>query len=390
MSGDTNNDKLNGIVLALCAMAAIIICNSPFLNYYQALLDTEVLIQIGDIKLGKALILWVNEGLMAIFFLSVTLEIKKEMIYGSLNTNIKRVLPLWGAIGGMLVPAAIYIYITQSMPEVFDGWAIPTATDIVFAISLLGLIYDNCPQAVRSFLLALAVFDDIGAIIIIAVYYTNHISTASMILMPTLCLVLFGLNRYKITAMSVYVFTGVILWFIVLKSGVHATLAGIFLGLALPSEKLSKKESLADRAERKLHPWVNYFILPVFAFTNAGVSFSGITAEHFIHLMPIAIVCGLVFGKQLGITLFSYLAVLFKLAELPKDLGWHDVYGVSILCGVGFTMSLFIGTLAFENSIGYFTVWVRLGVIIGSLISALLGAIYFKILYRKKHVKAIT
>jgi NhaA family Na+:H+ antiporter len=376
-----NHDKLNGIILSLCAISAIVVCNSPLYNYYADLLNTIMSIKIGSYQLAKPLILWVNEGLMALFFLAVTLEIKHEMIFGSLSSSSKRLFPFWGALGGMLFPALIYFYITASTPEVFDGWAIPTATDIVFALSLLGICYDNCPTSVRSFLLALAVFDDIGAILIIALYYSNNISLLSITLILSLSAVLYMLNRYKVALVSLYVFVGACVWLVVLKSGVHATLAGIFVGMALPYESTNGEKPLAERAQDGLYPWVNYFILPVFAFTNAGVSFSGITMDHLFHVMPIAIILGLVLGKQIGITLFSYLSVKLKLAEVPGKMSWHDIYGVSILCGVGFTMSLFIGTLAFEDNIGYFSVWVRLGVLLGSAISAILGIIYFKILY---------
>ena len=384
MAGTQHSEKRNGIILAIFAAIAIIACNTPLKTYYQQLLNTLMTIQIGDYHLSKPIIMWVNEGLMAIFFLAVTLEIKHEMFSGSLNTNSKRALPLWGAIGGMIVPAGIYLYLCQGMPDITDGWAIPTATDIVFALSLLSIVYENCPQSVRSFLLALAVFDDIGAIVIIAVYYTTEIARISLILMPLLSLVLFALNRKNVQSISLYMFIGIILWIIVLKSGIHATLAGIAVGLALPSDNLSGKKPLAEKVEKKLYPWVNYFILPLFAFANAGVSFSGLTTEKLFHIMPIAIICGLVFGKQIGITLFSYIAVKLRIAELPKSFKWHDIYGISILCGVGFTMSLFIGALAFENNTNHYPILVRLGVIIGSLISAILAALYFKILHSNK------
>lgn len=384
MAGNQHAEKRNGILLAICAIIAIIACNTPLNTYYQQILNTIMIIQVGDYKLAKPTVMWINEGLMAIFFLAVTLEIKHEMFFGSLNTNSKRALPLWGAIGGMIVPAAIYLYLCQGTPDILDGWAIPTATDIVFALSLLSIVYENCPQSVRSFLLALAVFDDIGAIVIIAVYYTSEVATTSLVLMPLLSLLLLVLNRKKVQSISFYMFIGVLLWVIVLKSGVHATLAGIAVGLALPSGNTSGKKPLAEKVEKKLYPWVNYFILPLFAFANAGVSFSGISTEKLFHIMPIAIICGLVFGKQIGITLFSYLAVKLRIAELPKSFKWHDVYGISILCGVGFTMSLFIGALAFENNTNHYSVLVRLGVIFGSLISAILAALYFKILHSNK------
>lgn len=384
MAGNQHAEKRNGIILAICAVIAIIACNTSLNLYYQQILNTIITIQVGNYKLSKPTLMWVNEGLMAIFFLAVTLEIKHEMFFGTLNTNCKRALPLWGAIGGMFVPAAIYFYLCQGMPEIIDGWAIPTATDIVFALSLLSIVYENCPQSVRSFLLALAVFDDIGAIVIIAIYYTTEIAKISLILIPLLTLILFALNRKKIQTTSLYMFIGFILWVTVLKSGIHATLAGIAVGLALPSNNPSSDELLTEKIKKKLDPWVNYFILPLFAFSNAGVSFSGISTDNLFHIMPIAIIIGLVFGKQIGITFFSYIAVKLRIAELPKAFNWHDIYGISILCGVGFTMSLFIGALAFENSTNHYPILVRLGVIVGSLISAILAAIYFKILHGNK------
>jgi len=380
MDSTKNNDKQTGIILALCAISAIIVCNTSFYGLYQNLINSPILIKIGDYELGKPIILWINEGLMAIFFLFVTLEIKREMISGSLNTHAKRALPFWGALGGMIVPAFIYLYLTNHDPSLFDGWAIPTATDIVFALSLLSLIVDNCPKSIRAFLLALAVFDDIGAIIIIALYYTNHISILSFVMMVLCCFGLYMFNKKKITKLAAYVLVGSVLWLCVLKSGVHATLAGIVVALALPTTSNNGNRSLAEDVEHNLEPWINYFVLPVFAFANSGVSFAGTTISHLLHIMPIAIICGLVIGKQIGITLFSYLAIKLKLAELPENISMLHIYGVSILCGVGFTMSLFIGTLAFEDAVGHFSLWVRVGVIGGSVLSALLAVFYFKML----------
>lgn len=376
MSDSASNDKCIGIILALCAVAAIIACNSPLEPLYNEWIQTNMLVQVGDYALKKPLILWVNEGLMALFFLLVTLEIKREMTVGTLNTHNKRALPFFAAIGGMLFPALIYIGLTLDQPSLFNGWAIPTATDIVFALSLLGIIVKNCPQSIRSFLLALAVFDDIGAIIIIAVYYSNAISLISASMMVLCSGLLYYFHYKKITNLAPYLLVGAILWLCVLKSGVHATLAGIVVALALPSDGV---DSLSERVEHGLTPWVNYLILPLFAFTNAGITFIGTTTAHFFHIMPIAIVAGLVVGKQLGITACSYLAVKLRYAALPESMKWSDIYGVSMLCGVGFTMSLFIGTLAFESNMEQFALWIRVGVMGGSLLSALCAWLYFNI-----------
>jgi NhaA family Na+:H+ antiporter len=377
MSGSGSNDKMMGIILALCALAAIIACNSPLADLYNDLIQVHVSLQFGKYALGKSLVLWVNEGFMALFFLLVTLEIKREMTVGTLNTHTKRALPFFAAIGGMIVPALIYIILTRDQPQLFPGWAIPTATDIVFALSLLGIIVKNCPQSIRSFLLALAVFDDIGAILIIAVYYSNDVSLLSVGIIALCSGLLYYFYKRELNLMLPYILVGILLWVCVLKSGVHATLAGIIVALAFPNQ-------LATRVEHGLTPWVNYFILPVFAFTNAGIAFTGTTISHFVDIMPVAIVAGLVIGKQIGITLCSFLAVKLRLASLPDTMGWKEVWGVAMLCGVGFTMSLFIGTLAFESQLEQYALWIRVGVMGGSLLSALCAWIYFHAIRRTR------
>lgn len=379
MSGTGSNDTLMGIILASCALAAIIVCNSPFSDLYNDLIQVHLSIKLGKYALDKSLVLWINEGLMALFFLLVTLEIKREMTVGTLNTYSKRALPFFAAIGGMIVPALIYIVLTADQPQLFPGWAIPTATDIVFALSLLGMIVKNCPQSIRSFLLALAVFDDIGAIIIIAVYYSNDISLFSAGMIALCSGLLYYFHQKKLATLTPYILVGLVLWVCVLKSGVHATLAGIVVALALPNEGVN---SLAAQVENDLTPCVNYCILPLFAFANAGITFAGTTASHLFHIMPLAIMTGLVIGKQLGITTCSYLAVKFRLASLPTGMTWQDILGVSMLCGVGFTMSLFIGSLAFETELEQFALWIRVGVMGGSLLSALCAWLYFRMVRR--------
>lgn len=378
MQKSNQTEKNIGIILLLCSVAAIVICNSPLKHWYDHLLDIPMTFQIGTLKLQKPIILWVNEGLMAIFFLFVTLEIKKEMLTGSLNTNMKRAFPFIAAIGGMIVPACLYLYIIAGNHELISGWAIPTATDIVFSISLLAIIGAQSNHNVRSFLLALAIFDDVGAILIIAIYYTNAISLLSIISMIIAGILLFTLNRLQVKSLAAYVLVGIFLWLSVLKSGVHATLAGIAIALALPSTAPKNKKSMAKRVKRSLEPWVHYLILPVFAFTNSGVSFLNVSFHQVFTAMPVAIIVGLFFGKQIGITLFSYLGTKLKLAHIPRGLSWREVYGVSILCGIGFTMSLFIGALAFEDMVGNYATMVRAGVMAGSLLSAIFATIYFK------------
>lgn len=378
MQERNQEEKHFGIILLLCSIAAIVLCNTPLKVLYDHLLDIPLIFQIGDLKLQKPIILWVNEGLMAIFFLSVTLEIKKEMTVGSLNSNMKRAFPLVAAIGGMAMPAVFYYYCVGAGSPLLAGWAIPTATDIVFSISLLAVIGANASHNIRAFLLALAIFDDIGAILIIAIYYTNTISITSIIDMIVTTGLLVVLNRMKVKSLAAYVLVGCVLWISILKSGLHATLAGIAIALAFPDTNSDGEESLADRVEKSLKPWVHYFILPLFAFTNSGVSFLNMTSEQIFTAMPAAIIIGLFFGKQIGITLFSYLGTKLKLAQIPTGLSWKEVYGTALLCGIGFTMSLFIGSIAFEDMLEHYTTMVRAGVMTGSILSAVFATIYFK------------
>ena len=364
-----------GIILLLCSIAAIIICNTPLKVLYDHLLDIPLIFQLGTLKLQKPIILWVNEGLMAIFFLFVTLEIKKEMSTGGLNSNLKRAFPLIAAVGGMVVPAFIYFYCIGGDSTLVNGWAIPTATDIVFSISLLAILGANSSHNARTFLLALAIFDDIGAILIIAIYYTNTISLLSIAAMLASIVILFILNKFRVQSLAAYVLVGILLWICALKSGLHATLAGIAIALALPDDG---KHSLSSRVEESLTPWVHYFILPIFAFTNSGVSFLNMSFNQIFTAMPVAIMLGLFIGKPIGITLFSYLGTKLKLAQIPNGLSWKEICGVGMLCGIGFTMSLFIGSIAFEDMLEHYTTMVRAGVMTGSVLSAILATVYFK------------
>jgi NhaA family Na+:H+ antiporter len=344
---------------------------------YQHMLNLPIAIHLGTLSLSKPLLLWVNEGLMALFFCYVTLEIKHEMLSGSLSQPSQRIFPFWAAIGGMLVPALCYFLAIGHNPHLYPGWAIPTATDIVFALCLLSVAYPKAPISVRSFLLALAVFDDIGAILIIALYYSNDITWLSMLLSAILCAALVTLQRMDSQKLRYYVLLGLLLWLVVLKSGVHATVAGIIVALALPNTAHNASPSLSAVVEQKMAYFIGYFVLPLFAFVNSGIILTGVSFAEIFHTLPMAITLGLFLGKQMGITLMSYIAVRFRLAALPDNMDWLDVYGVSIICGIGFTMSLFIGTLAFDESMGYYALWVRVGVIAGSVLSALYAYIFF-------------
>lgn len=384
MVSKISNEIKNGLILIFFTVLAIAVCNSPLSEYYYQILDMPIMLAIASYKLSKPLILWVNEGFMAIFFLYVTLEIKEEMINGTLDSWGKRALPFFAAIGGMLIPALCYIYITSNTKEVFDGWAIPTATDIVFSLSVLAMIYRGNNNALRVFLLSLAVFDDIGAIAIIAFYYTSNILISAIITATIAASILFLLNLCKINNASPYMIVGTILWVATLKSGVHATLAGIAIALALPNCKNKQQnKSVSNHIEHSLKPWINYFILPIFAFVNAGISFNNSSLSHIFDNMTIAIIVGLFFGKQIGIIIFSYLGIKLRLATMPEGLDWKGIYGVSLLCGIGFTMSLFIGTLAFEAQLDKYAVWIKMGVILGSLLSAITATLYFKLFLNK-------
>ena len=315
---------------------------------------------------------------MAVFFCYVTLEIKREMISGSLSSSAKRILPFWAAIGGMLVPALCYFWVIGNNTALTAGWAIPTATDIVFALCLLSVAYPAAPTSVRSFLLALAVFDDIGAILIIALYYSNQITWLSITLVVLLCSILALMRHKSVNRLFPYLAVGALLWLVVLKSGVHATLAGIIVALALPEKGIANQASLSDQLEAKIAYPVSFIILPIFAFVNSGISFSGVTVSQIFDTLPIAITMGLFFGKQIGITIASYIAVQLRMAALPDNMRWSDVYGVSIICGIGFTMSLFIGTLAFDETVGMYALWVRVGVILGSLLAAVYAFLFYQ------------
>ncbi len=371
-------ESASGILLMIAAVLAMIIANSPLSYLYESLLDIPVEIRIGALHIAKPLILWINDGLMAVFFFLIGLELKRELMEGALSNPKNLVLPTFAAVGGMLVPAIIYASINWNDPVAVKGWAIPAATDIAFALGILAFFGKRVPIALKVFLVSLAIMDDMGAIIIIAIFYTSDLSTSSLIIAAVAIIVLSFLNHYKMKHLPPYLLVGLVLWVAVLKSGVHATLAGVLLAFFIPLKTTSNNEqSLAKSLEHDLHGTVSFVIIPIFAFANAGVSLNGLSLSSILEPVPLGIILGLFFGKQIGVMLFSFIAIKLKVASLPENVNWKQLYGVSFLCGIGFTMSLFIGSLAFEQS-GTEEIFLndRLGILIGSTISAIIGYFY--------------
>jgi len=368
-------ESASGILLVIAGALAMVAANTALVGWYDALLSAPFKIQLGDFKLDKPLVIWVNDLLMAIFFLLVGLEIKREVVMGELSDGAKVALPAIAALGGMIVPAAIYAWINWGDPVGIRGWAIPSATDIAFALGLLSLFGERVPVGLKIFLMTLAVLDDLGAIVIIALFYTSDLSVAALMLAGLAIAGLLALNRFGVMRIAPYILIGLVLWVCVLKSGVHATLAGVVTALFIPArDPAHPGHPPLTRLEHALHPWVAFGILPIFAFANAGVNLTGLSMKDLLQPIPLGIMLGLVVGKQLGVFTFAWLAVKLGLARLPGGVDFKQVYGVAIICGIGFTMSLFIGMLAFENaSPGEVIVTDRLGVLSGSLISAIVG-----------------
>lgn len=366
------------------AVIAIVLANSPLQSYYALLIDTPVEIRIGALEIAKPLLLWINDGLMAIFFFLVGLELKREFIEGELSDKKKIILPGIGALGGMVVPALIYVYLNIDDDIALKGWAIPTATDIAFALGVLSLLGSRVPASIKIFLTSLAIFDDIGAIIIIAIFYTAKISILSLTIAFFCIVILFWINKRNPASTSIYIMVGVVMWVAMLKSGVHATLVGIILAMFIPMQsKTTKGYSPLKRMEQDLHSLVAFFVLPAFAFANAGINFSEIGSEQIFHGVTLGTALGLVFGKQFGVFVFCWLAVKFKLTQLPNDISWATLYGTAALCGIGFTMSLFIGSLAFEETDVNLLFDERLGIIFGSILSGVIGYLVLKSSLRK-------
>lgn len=367
-------EAAGGIILMIAAVAALILANTPLASYYQLLIDTPVSVQVGSFKIAKPFLLWINDGLMAVFFFLIGLELKRELLEGELSDKANVILPGIGALGGMIVPALFYVYFNYQDPVALKGWAIPAATDIAFALGILSLLGSRVPVSVKVFLTSLAIFDDIGAILIIALFYTENISFAALGIVALSILVLVLLNRRHVEARSVYIFIGIVMWVAMLKSGVHATLTGVMLAMFIPMRSKSRPDfSPLKTLEHDLHSVVAFAILPLFAFANAGIRVIGLGMDQLFHGVPLGIALGLFLGKQLGIFGFIWAAVKMKLTKLPTGFSWMTLYGTAALCGVGFTMSLFIGSLAFEETGVNLLFDERLGIILGSLFSGLVG-----------------
>lgn len=367
-------ESAGGILLMFSAALAIVLANSPLHGYYDMLIDTVVAISIGDFDISKPLLLWVNDGMMAVFFLLIGLELKREFIEGELSDPKNIILPGLGAIGGMAVPAAIYVFINQDNPAALNGWAIPAATDIAFALGVLSLLGSRIPTSLKVFLTSLAIFDDVGAILIIAFFYTSHISGTALLVVSVCLAVLIYMNRSGVIDKSLYITIGVVMWVAMLKSGVHATLTGVLLAMFIPNETPADRNiSPLKNLEYDLHAAVAFIILPFFAFCNSGINLRGVGMEQVLHGVPLGIALGLFIGKQLGVFGLCWIGVKLKLTELPADINWKLLYGAAALSGIGFTMSLFIGSLAFQETGVNRLFDERLGIIIGSLLSGILG-----------------
>ncbi|MFK0572025.1 Na+/H+ antiporter NhaA [Endozoicomonas sp.] len=372
-------DYAIGILLFISAALAMLSANTFFAEYYDLLLSTPMRITIGALDIHKPFLLWINDGLMAIFFLLIGLEVKQEVLEGELSSPAQIILPGIGAIGGMLVPALFYVAFNYTDPVAIKGWAIPAATDIAFAVGILALLGKRVPASLMIFLLALAIIDDLGAIIIIAIFYTEDLSLTSMGIASVLLAVLAFFNYRGVTRIGPYMVVGTLLWICVLKSGVHATLAGVLLAFTIPLKVVDRQgRSPLKALQHNLHSPVNYIILPIFAFANAGLELNAEQVRSLLTPIPLGIVTGLFLGKQIGVFSFCWLAVKSGLAKLPTNSNWIQMYGLSILCGIGFTMSLFISSLAFENVSTSYLVSDRIGVLTGSILSAVFG---FAILY---------
>lgn len=366
-------ESAGGILLFFAAVLAMLLANSALEPIYQLVLSTPVEVRVGALDIDKPLLLWINDGLMAVFFFLVGLELKRELAEGELSDRRNVILPGIGAVGGMAVPALIYAFFNYDDPEAINGWAIPAATDIAFALGVLTLLGSRVPTSIKIFLTSLAIFDDIGAIIIIAIFYTSQISFTALVVVACCIPPLFLLNRFNVVSKSPYMLIGIIMWIATLKSGVHATLAGVVLAMFIPMRcKADPDYSPVRGLEHDLHSVVAFFILPVFAFANAGLNLKGITTEQLFHGVPVGIALGLFIGKQLGIFGFCWLFIKMGVASLPRGMTWMGLYGTAALCGIGFTMSLFIGSLAFGD-VADRMFDERLGIIFGSLCSGIVG-----------------
>jgi len=370
-------EAASGLVLLFAAIIALIISNSILAELYFTTLNKYLFIGINNFGLKLSVLHWINDALMAIFFFFVTLEIKREFLQGELSNIKQALLPIIAAVGGMLVPALIYVFINLGDGETLNGWAIPSATDIAFSLGVLSLLGKRVPLSLKVFLTALAIIDDLGAIVIIALFYSGDLSIMYLSLMLLAFIILLVINKYNIKIFLPYLVLGLFLWDFTHNSGIHATIAGVLLALTIPHRKKEKDFSLLLKIEHSISPYVAFGIMPIFAFANAGVSLEGLSFSSLLNKVPLGILLGLFVGKQLGVFVFSYASIKLKIAQMPNNSNWFNLYGVGILTGIGFTMSLFVGNLAFVDNVQYMD-GVKIGVLTGSLLSTLTG--YFLIL----------
>jgi len=370
-------EAASGLVLLFAAIIALVISNSGLAELYFTTLNKYLFIGVNNIGLKLSVLHWINDALMAIFFFFVTLEIKREFLQGELSNIKQALLPIIAAVGGMLVPALFYVFINLGDSETLNGWAIPSATDIAFSLGVLSLLGKRVPLSLKVFLTALAIIDDLGAIVIIALFYSGDLSIKYLTLMLLAFIILLLINKYNIKKFLPYLIVGLFLWDFTHNSGIHATIAGVLLAITIPHRKKEKDFSLLIKIEHAISPYVAFGIMPLFAFANAGVSLEGLSFASLLDKVPLGIVLGLFLGKQLGVFIFSYTSIKLKVAQMPNNTSWYNFYGVGVLTGIGFTMSLFVGNLAFAENIQYMD-GVKIGVLTGSLLSTLFG--YFLIL----------
>ncbi len=365
-------EAASGLVLLIAAIIALIISNSTLNEIYFSTLEKYLFIGINEFGMKLSVHHWINDALMAIFFFFVTLEIKREFIQGELSNIKQALLPIIGAVGGMLIPALFYIFINWGNSETLNGWAIPSATDIAFSLGILSLLGSRVPMSLKVFLTALAIIDDLGAILIIAFFYSGDLSIPYLSLILLSYILLLILNKFSVKIFIPYLVIGLFMWFFTYKSGIHATIAGVLLASTIPHRVKERDFSLLVNLEHAISPYVAFLIMPLFAFANAGVNLEGLSLNSLLAPVPLGIVCGLFFGKQIGVLLFSYISIKLKFAEPPSNSNWLNIYGVSILTGIGFTMSLFVGNLAFVENTQYID-GVKIGVLTGSLLSTVFG-----------------